>query len=64
MISLGPVFCLSVSVSSPKPCSKPTQNNPFECYRDPVTGRWQTIRPYFEVAVMQQTDGSAPVFST
>jgi hypothetical protein len=24
----------------PKPCSSPLTPNPFETYRDPVTGRW------------------------
>ncbi len=29
----------------PKPCSKPVKSNPFETYRDPVTGRWEVKHP-------------------
>jgi len=29
----------------PKPCSKPLRQNPFETYRDPVTGQWEVRYP-------------------
>ncbi len=29
----------------PNPCSKPLKPNPFETYRDPVTGRWEVKYP-------------------
>ncbi len=29
----------------PKPCSKPLKPNPFEAWRDPVTGRWAVKYP-------------------
>ncbi len=29
----------------PKPCSRPLTPNPFETYRDPVTGRWSVKYP-------------------
>ena len=32
----------------PKPCNKPLKTSPFECSRDPVTGRWITYFPKTE----------------
>ena len=29
----------------PQPCSKPLTPNPFETYRDPVTGQWKIKYP-------------------
>ena len=29
----------------PKPCSKPLTQNPYETYRDPVTGQWKVRYP-------------------
>jgi hypothetical protein len=29
----------------PKPCSQPLKSNPFETYRDPVTGQWKVQYP-------------------
>ncbi|HEY9630785.1 MAG TPA: hypothetical protein V6C84_26105 [Coleofasciculaceae cyanobacterium] len=37
----------------PKPCNKPLKTSPFECSRDPVTGRWITYFPQAEEAVEQ-----------
>ncbi|MGA1133597.1 MAG: hypothetical protein ACO31I_15310 [Prochlorotrichaceae cyanobacterium] len=28
-----------------KRCAKPLKPNPFEVYRDPLTGRWQVNKP-------------------
>jgi hypothetical protein len=27
----------------PRLCQKPLKTNPFECHRDPITGRWVTL---------------------
>ncbi|MGB3295319.1 MAG: hypothetical protein WBB01_20245 [Phormidesmis sp.] len=29
----------------PKPCAKPLTPNPFETYRDPLTGQWKVKYP-------------------
>ncbi len=29
----------------PKPCGKPLTPNPFETYRDPLTGQWKVTYP-------------------
>jgi len=32
--------CIDIMI---KPCNQPLKNNPFTCYRDPVTGRWTVV---------------------
>ena len=29
----------------PQPCRKPLSSNPFESYRDPITGQWKVKYP-------------------
>ncbi|MEO1620860.1 MAG: hypothetical protein AAFU53_07470 [Cyanobacteria bacterium J06632_3] len=29
----------------PQPCSQPLKSNPFESYRDPITGQWKVRYP-------------------
>ena len=41
----------------PKPCRQPLTPNPFETYRDPLTGRWQIAYP----AKSQPADSAAAV---
>jgi len=45
----------------PQPCSQPLKINPFESYRDPVTGQWKVqypasaVPPVHEEIVLQST---------
>ena len=32
-------------ITVPKPCSRPLRQNPFETYRDPITGQWKVRYP-------------------
>jgi hypothetical protein len=43
----------------PKPCSSPLTPNPFETYRDPVTGRWLVRYPASTLPVTPLTADSA-----
>lgn len=36
---------VSPSPTAAKPCAKPLQQNPFQTYRDPQTGRWMVLKP-------------------
>lgn len=42
----------------PKPCSRPLTPNPFETYRDPVTGRWLVRYPASTLPVMPEAAAS------
>lgn len=49
----------------PKPCAKPLTPNPFETYRDPLTGQWKVTYPSNpkSTAVLSAStkpEGSAP----
>ena len=42
----------------PKPCSKPLAQNPYETYRDPITGQW-TVKYPAQVQPNAQTEVSS-----
>ncbi|MBI4779904.1 MAG: hypothetical protein HY785_01135 [Oscillatoriophycideae cyanobacterium NC_groundwater_1537_Pr4_S-0.65um_50_18] len=45
----------------PKPCNKPLKTSPFECSRDPVTGRWITYFPQTEKEAVKQVKAIADI---
>ncbi|MEM6448930.1 MAG: hypothetical protein AAF703_01315 [Cyanobacteria bacterium P01_D01_bin.105] len=48
----------------PKPCSKPLRQNPFESYRDPVTGQWKVRYPASSLPAAPSDVQSSPVAQT
>lgn len=53
----------------PKPCGKPLTPNPFETYRDPLTGQWKVTYPFSPkstavLSVSTNSEGSAPKRAT
>lgn len=44
----------------PKPCSKPLTPNPFEAFRDPVTGRWMVQYPAVNAADITRSEAYQP----
>ncbi len=42
----------------PKPCGQPLKPNPFEAYRDPLTGQWKVNYPSYQ-STAQMAGGSS-----
>ncbi|MEL7071612.1 MAG: hypothetical protein AAFV85_16650 [Cyanobacteria bacterium J06634_6] len=45
----------------PKPCSQPLSTNPFESYRDPVTGQWKVRYPASTLPVAPSAELAEPL---
>ncbi|MEO1396626.1 MAG: hypothetical protein AAFV90_27395 [Cyanobacteria bacterium J06634_5] len=39
----------------PKPCRKPLKSNPYETYRDPITGQWKVKYPASALPVLSES---------
>ncbi|MEL6159985.1 MAG: hypothetical protein AAFQ40_16385 [Cyanobacteria bacterium J06623_5] len=44
----------------PQPCRQPLTPNPFESYRDPVTGQWKVKYPASNLPLAPQSSAHAP----
>ncbi|HEY9640621.1 MAG TPA: hypothetical protein V6C57_09055 [Coleofasciculaceae cyanobacterium] len=46
---------------APRRCQKPVKVNPFECHRDPTTGRWITIQLHSERSAVAEVSRVKPL---